>query len=331
MSIKKVANIAGVSIATVSRYFNNPDKVSRRTQEKVQNAIDAINYSPNALAQNLRRGKTGLIIVVVSKISSSLYEPIIRQLNKLAREHSYNLLVKESDFNSLPLGYFENMIRCKQSDGFIILTGLQPQSYQLPKELLPIVLACEPSLRPDCNLPRLTINYAEAAKDATRYLIKNKHQHIAFIAQNYSSTSTLEQQRGYLEAMQEAGLQSLGRIIDMENQQLSLQKKLNLLLETNPRLTAICCADDETAIETMHWLKARGFKIPENISVIGFHNTYFSKLCDPPLTTINNPMEEMGEQAIKLLFSIINSEPLEKSPNTFNHNIVIRHSTRPLG
>lgn len=332
MSIKKVAKIAGVSIATVSRYFNNPDKVSKKTQEKVQHAIDQINYSPNTLAQNLRRGKTGLIIAVVPKICSLLYEPIIKKINQLASENEYSLLLKESDFNSLSLNYFKHMIRCKQSDGFIILTGLAPQIEPASNEVWPIVLACEPAspVNHSCNLPYLAIDYFQAAKDATLHLLKDQHKEIVFIAQDDSSTSTLEQQRGYLAAMEEASLSVPEDVLNINGDKLSLQDKLNILIQSTPKPTGIYCADDETAIEAMHWIKKNRLHIPQDISVMGFHNTRFSKLCDPPLSTVDNPMAEIGEQAIKILFDIIQSNSITaKVSSPFEHRVIVRESTHP--
>jgi len=328
MSIKKVANIAGVSIATVSRYFNNPEKVSKKTQKKVQSAIDKINYSPNALAQNLRRGKTGLIIAVVPKINSPLYEPITKQLNALASEREYNLLVKESDFNSLSLDYFKTMIRCKQADGFIIMTGLAPHAPNTIGERLPIVLACEPlTTEQQYQLPYLAINYFQAARDATHYLLENKHSTIAFIANDYSSNSILEQQRGYLKAMSDTLEETSVAIIKPNEYSLSLQEKLNSLMQSKSKPTAIYCADDETAIEMIHWLKKNNLRIPKDISIIGFHNTRFSQWCDPPLTTVNNPLTDIGRQAMETLFEIIDYGSLKADINSFNHEIIVRKST----
>lgn len=328
MSIKKVANIAGVSIATVSRYFNNPDKVGKDTQKKVQHAIDKLNYSPNASAQNLRRGKTGLIIAVVPKISSSLYEPITTQINALAIERGYKLLVQESGFNNLSLGYFKTMIRCKQSDGFIILSGLAPHDKQDIEESLPIVLACEPlSANQQHQLPCLAIDYFNAAVEATQHLLNNKHSNIAFIAQDYSSNSVLAQQRGYMQAMSEAPEQTSTFIAGPETHTLSVKEKLNNLIQSQPKPTAIYCADDETAIEVMHWVKKKGLQVPRDMSIIGFNNTRFSKLCDPPLTTVNNPLAAIGERAINILFDIIDSGSSDANTSAFNHEMIIREST----
>ncbi len=333
MSIKKVANIAGVSIATVSRYFNNPEKVSKKTQEKVQGAIDKINYSPNSLAQNLRRGKTGLIIAVVPKINASAYEPLTKQLHRLANEFGYSLLVKQSNYNSLTLDYFENMIRCKQADGFVVLTGLNQQEAGNTKasESMPIILACEPHMAPsDSILPYLAVDYYKASQEATEYLLSNRHECIGFIARNYASTSIQQQQAGYLNAMRNAGLEQKIRIIKQEDQALDLQQKLNIILKSNPRPTALCCADDDTAMELMHWIKLYGLTIPEDISIMGFNNTYFSKLCDPPLSTVHNPMDDIGAQAMDLLLRLIDNQNIDEDLKSFDHNIIIRSSTRAL-
>ncbi len=331
MSIKKVAHAAGVSIATVSRFFNNPNQVSKETREKVQQAIKRLNYTPNTLAQNLRRGKTGLIIAVIPKISSPRYESLIKQLNKSANDNGYTLLVKEAEFNSLSLDYYQNMIRCKQADGFILLVGLPKESAHKIDSTLPIVLISEPhSLLNGNRLSYLSIDYCQAVQEATEYFISLGHSSIAFIANNYSPLTISEQQKGFSQAMTTAGLSLSGRIIPSHQHTLNLQEKLRLLLGTKPTPTAIFCADDYTAIESLHWIKAEGMKIPDDISVIGFNDTRYTEITSPPLTTIKQPMDVIGAEAMALLYKLIDGQPTSSDPTTYEHKLIIRNSTSPI-
>ncbi|MGH1485693.1 MAG: LacI family DNA-binding transcriptional regulator [Cellvibrionaceae bacterium] len=329
MSIKKVANIAGVSIATVSRFFNNPNQVSKQTREKVEEAIKRINYTPNTLAQNLRRGKTGLVIVVIPRISSPLYESIVKQLNQAAKANGYHLLVKEAGFNSLPLDYYQQMIRCKQADGFILLVGLADKDLSKIEKNLPIVLACEPYQfnGMEYPLPCMTIDYSLAAQEATEYLIHLEHKAIAFMARDHEPLTVSEQQSGYQSAMEENKLPVIGRFLNHEYDRLSIQEKLQKLLDTAPRPTAILCSDDDTAIELLHCIKTLGLRVPEDISVMGFNNVRYTEMTDPPLTTVHQPMIDIGDTAMNTLLALIDGDLPPNKDKEFNHKIIIRNST----
>ena len=329
MSIKKVASVAGVSIATVSRFFNSPNQVSKQTRKKVEEAIKRLDYRPNTLAQNLRRGKTGLIIVVIPKISSPLYESIIKQLNKTAKENDYHILVKEAEFNSLPLDYYQQMIHCKQADGFVLLVGLSDQNKDKTDNNTPVVLACEPHhfRAGSPHLPCMAIDYQNAAEEATQYLIHLGHTNIAFIAHNYQTLTISEQQSGFQSAMTNANLSLSGRLIDENESNLKIQQKLKKLLQVEPKLTAILCSDDETAIELLHYIKTIGLKVPEDISVMGFNNVGLTETSDPPLTTVNQPMVDIGREAINALLLLIDRKPLSPQLKNFKHAIVVRNST----
>lgn len=329
MSIKKVASIAGVSIATVSRFFNNPNQVSQQTREKVEAAIKRINYTPNALAQNLRRGKTGLIIAVTPKVSSPLYEAIISQLQQEAVKAGYQLLVKEAAFNQLPLSHYQHLLRCKQADGFVLLVGLPQEAAIEPESAIPVVLACEPN-NSEQELPCIAINHTQAIFEATDYLVQQGHNNIAFIARNHEPMSVTLQQSGFHKAMRQHELSVFGRLLNKEQDKLPLKEKLQRLLNTQPRPTAIICADDDTAIETLFWAKALGLKVPEDLSLIGYSNIRYSELSDPPLTTVHQPMATIGNQAIGTLLDLIDGKPFTTTPTPINHQLIIRHSTTAI-
>ena len=130
MSIKKVAEIAGVSIATVSRFFSKPKLLKEDTYKKVERAVNAINYKPSTLAQNFRRGKSGLIVVVVYRIGNPIYENFTHAITATAQTRGYDVLIKESNQTPVTVKYYQDMLNSKQADGLIVMTDLPKTNHQ---------------------------------------------------------------------------------------------------------------------------------------------------------------------------------------------------------
>jgi len=331
MSIKEVANIAGVSIATVSRFFNNPSKVSSSTRERVADAIEQINYSPNALAQNLRRGKTGLIIAVVNQLSSPFYSAVIDHLSRYASTKGYTLLSQQTSENNPPtLEDYEHRVRSKQADGFILFTNFPEQKHPINIENKPaIVLACEiPIKAKDNDRVSVGIDDFKAALDATEYLINQGHTKIAFIHTGLGSTAVKQRFLGYLAATKAHQIQLEENVVDNLNEDICLERKLDYIIGLQPRPTALFCADDDIAIKTLHFLKAQSLKVPEDISLIGFNNSPYSALTDPPLTTIEAPIETIATRAFDCLVSLMNNEQEPAHQTTLEHALIERKSTQ---
>ena len=221
------------------------------------------------------------------------------------------------------------MIRCKQADGFILLVGLADKDLSKVERNLPIVLACEPYPFNNTKnpLPCITIDYSLAAKEATEYLIHLDHKAIAFIARDYEPLTVTEQQSGYQSAMSANKLSLAGRFLDHKHDKLSIQEKLQKLLDITPRPTAILCSDDDTAIEILHRIKTLGLRVPEDISVMGFNNVRYTEMTDPPLTTVHQPMADIGNAAMSSLRALINGDAPSSKDKAFSHKIIIRNST----
>ena len=332
MSIKKVANIAGVSIATVSRFFNSPNKVSETTREKVADAIEQINYSPNTLAQNLRRGKTGLVIAVVDKLSSPFYSSIIDHLSSYATSKGYTLLSQQTSENYTPtLEDYEHMVRSKQADGFILFTNFPEQKHRITIENKPaIVLACDiPEKARNNDRVSVGIDDFKAAYEATEFLIKQGHKRIAFIHCGRSASAVKQRYLGYLAATRMHDTQLPSEQIKELDKSATLEEKLDYLNMQEDSPTAIFCADDDLAIRTLHYLKRQSLKVPHDISLIGFNNSPYSALTDPPLTTIEAPVEAIATRAFDCLVSLMDTEQEPLSHTILEHSFIERQSTKP--
>ena len=352
MSIKKVADIAGVSIATVSRFINNPNKVKEETRHKVEEAIRQIQYRPNSLAQNFRRGQCGLIVVIVRHIGDPMYHCLTNSISQVAHNNGYDVFIKEVQDKNLSLEQYQNMVDSKQADGFITLVGL-PQSdkhdaARLKK--LPLVLAGEPSpTDTTVALSTISINNYKAATDATEHLLSLGHQHIVFMTHAGESITHIKRKEGFLGAIAKRNSSTstlhgdvnneqndshyTDSIIHIDNLPSSMEKAIQQLAQFNPRTTALVCVDDDIAIEALTAAKKQGLKIPQDLSIIGFNNIRYAEKTDPPLTTIGQPMSDIGEHAMATLHQMIKNKQQNQTNNTSNivleHRVIIRSSTCP--
>ncbi len=335
VSIKDVARIAGVSIATVSRFINNPDQVKGSTREKVQVAISDTGYAPNTLARNFRRGKTGIVFVVLPSIGDPFFEGVMKGIMQVAEDMHLTVFIRETQFNTLTADEYSNMIFSKQADGIILLASVCPFTAPLERpegnQQQPIVLSCE-SVSPELShFPSVRIDNISAAKEVTDYLINLGHRDIGFIYGSHSSTLTLDRERGYRRAMKAAKLPVVDSwVVEGGLTLAGARKATRKLLNHSQRPTAIFCANDEMAMGTLHEIKSAKLRIPEDISVVGFDDIRYAEILDPPLTTIAQPAEEIGERTMNRLYKAIEGRDIGTEPEIVPHKLVVRRSTGPV-
>lgn len=326
MSIKEVASIAGVSIATVSRFFNNPSQVSASTRSKVEQAIRESNYAPNTLAQNLRRGKSGIVICVAEHIHTSSQTQAIEHLCTYAEQNGYTLLIKQVSAPLPKLSDYVQMLRSKQADGFVIFTG-KPECDIPYDKTLPIVLACKTDAENNTDaMPSVGIDDRQACQNATEYLIKQGHQHISFISNEDDHTlNTSYRYQGFKNALSEHGLDGLSnKPVDVSKSML--KKQISQLLESDSKPTALICTCDEIAIEALHHLKQLGINTPEDISVIGFNNNYLAQFSYPPLSSVETHQQDISQKSFDLLLHLMDEQKIPSTRFKIKHELIIRDS-----
>jgi len=329
VSIKDVAKLAGVSIATVSRTINNKDRVNEETRERVRRAIDSTGFSPNTLAQNFRRGRTHFIMVVLPSIGDPFFAGVVKGIQAIAQQKGYNVLFSETKMNS---DEFTSMLVSKQADGMILLATVPPAGIEVLNHerhrILPIVIACE-AIQPEMrNLPSVHIDNVAAAKEATRFLVAHDHERIAFISGTNTSLLMKDREAGYRAAMKAAKLTVHdGWVVEGNLTIEGAVKATRNLLHHATRPTAILCANDDMAIGAIHEIRSSGLSVPEDLSVIGFDDIRYSQAVYPPLTTVRQPAEEIGEKAMyRIIHAIeIGAQPTSE-PELVPHELVIRRS-----
>ncbi|MBX2849618.1 MAG: LacI family transcriptional regulator [Acidiferrobacterales bacterium] len=336
IGIKELAKFAGVSTASASRALSNPGRVSNSMREKVQAAAKEIGYRPNKLGASLRTSKTRNIIAIIPDISDTFNSGVIQSLERTATERDYSVLFGDTQgLRERELAYGD-MVRSKQADGIILFShrlpfderDLKSDNFTMP----PLVNSCEQSnANKTQGLPWVSIDNIAAAKDATNHLLSTGHTEIAVITGCIDSPSTTQRLQGYREALADAGLPYRDELVHFGDYTLESGHRCTKdLLATKLIPTAIFCMCDETALGCLSTLKEQGYSLPEDMSVVGFDDIRFAKYFTPSLTTIAQPVEDIGRRCVEVLLDIIDGNPLDKTDIILPHKLVVRDSTQRL-
>ena len=330
-NIRDVADSAGVSVATVSRTLQQPERVSPKTRSKVMAAVEQVGYKPNLMAVKFRSGKTHNLVVLVPTVANVFFARVISGMQQAAAEFGYSILLANTLGNNEIEAHYAKMVSTSQADGLIQLRAHNPFDNSMVNNngLLPMVNACE--VLNEGTFPVVTLDNRAAAKAMTTHLIELGHKNIAMIKGPHSSPLTQERLLGYEDALNEAGL-TLNEDLLFPGD-FTLQAGYNAgiaIANKHPRPSAVFCENDETAIGAMQAFKQAGLNIPQDISVAGFDDIAFSAFCDPPLTTIAQPAEEFGRTAVSLLVDLLNGK-LRKAPKVIMpFELIVRDSTGPV-
>ncbi|GAX92019.1 LacI family DNA-binding transcriptional regulator [Effusibacillus lacus] len=324
--IKDVARLANVSTATVSRVLSNADNVTEETKEKVLNAIQELNYSPNILGRYLRKMETQTILVVVPDITNTFFSKILRGIESIAVQNGYQVLLADTQNNVRQEVEYLNLLRQKRVDGMILLTARMDRSLvEEIAEEYPVVLACE--YLEGSRLPTVSIDNVSSARKATEHLIKLGHRRIAHISGPMDIILSRDRLRGYQQAMAQYELKFDPVLIQEGDFSYEIGYNMAmkyLALENLP--TAIFAANDEMAIGAMKAIREHSLNVPDDIAVMGFDNIKISSIVEPALTTIAQPMYEIGTTSMEILLKLINGEDLKKRQFVLEDQLIIRES-----
>jgi LacI family repressor for deo operon, udp, cdd, tsx, nupC, and nupG len=326
--IADVAKMANVSTATVSRVISNAGTVKKETADKVLEAINKLNYKPNMLARQLRRLETKTIIVIIPDITNTFFSNVLRGIESVATEYAYQVLLGDAQNIVERESSYLAVLGEKKADGVILLTARTDQRAleEISKEF-PVVLACE--YFEGSNLPTVSIDNISSARKATEHLISLNHKRIGHISGPLKVVVGRDRLKGFNQAMAQHGL-FVDPLLVQEGDfsyasGFNLMKKL-LTLEVPP--TAVFTANDEMAMGAIKAAKSKGFKVPEDLSVVGFDDIKFASIFEPALTTIAQPTFDMGKKAMELLLKLINNKELEKNQIILADELIVRDSCR---
>lgn len=330
VTIYDVAREANVSIATVSKVINNTGRISEKTKRKVLNVMKKLDYQPNMMASALMGKQTKTIALLIPDLANPFFAELARSIEDRGHEFGYNLVICSTDYLEEKENKYLSLQKRKSVDGFILASGFENLSKveQLVKADIPVAIVAR-------DFPMFPINTV-ALDDfmggylAATHLINLGHKNIGVIARDVWSNR--ERIRGFKQALEENQLTFTAEfeyIQEMGHVEPGRNLTLKYLNSLNP-VTAIFACNDLLAIGAIQAVKEVGFSVPEQISVVGFDNTMIATIVEPPLTTIAQPIQNMGKEVMDLMISLINGEKKEKMRITLMPSLIIRKSTGKL-
>ncbi|MEF2969132.1 LacI family DNA-binding transcriptional regulator [Paenibacillus sp. M1] len=330
-TIKDVAKKVGVSVATVSRVLNNLPGYSEDTKRKVLQAVEELGYQPNAIARGLVNKRTETIGVLFPSVSSSFSSLILHGIESVAQEHNYSVIVCNTAEDGKRTMKYLQLLREKQVDGIIFSSGLlEPEYNEVVRAMnVPLVLVATKSEFDD--VPYIKVDDRQAAYDAAEYLIRRGHRRIAMIG-GAESDRIAGQPRyeGFRQALRDHGIPLREEL--MQDGGFTFDGGLRAaerLLTAAPDVTAVFAAADEMAIAVISAAAKLGIAVPEQLSVVGYDDLKLAEMSNPPLTTVAQPLREMGELASRKLIAMLDSGAPAAS-EILPHRIIERQTVRAL-
>ncbi|MGF7032347.1 LacI family transcriptional regulator [Paenibacillus mucilaginosus] len=330
-TIRDVAKLAGVSISTVSRVMNAPDSVVESKRVKVLQAIERLQYQPNAFARGLIYKKSHTLGVLIPDIRNPYYAGVIRGMEDAAKSLGYSIIICNTDRDKERLiSYLENCNE-KQVDGILFTSEtVYPDYYaEIRRFRLPVVLVSTHSL--EYELPSVKINDEAAAYDAVSYLIGLGHRRIGMISFPLSDPiAGLPRYQGYMRALREHDLPHEGsQVIYAEHWYDEARSAAGRLFGQHPQTTAVFAASDEFAMGVLSFLHERGIRVPDEVSVVGFDNIRMSEMTIPQLTTMAQPVYELGYKGVEKLHRLIEHGSVTPLREYLPHSLIVRSSAAP--
>ncbi|UOQ46128.1 catabolite control protein A [Halobacillus salinarum] len=329
VTIYDVAREANVSMATVSRVVNGNPNVKPATRKKVHDAIERLGYRPNAVARGLASKKTTTVGVIIPDISSIFFAELARGIEDIATMYNYNIILSNSDQNKDKELHLINTMLGKQVDGLVFMGGKITEDHirEFKSSSVPIALAA--TVDETGETPAVNINYEQAAYEATELLLSHNQKEVAFVSGPANTQVNSQKLEGYKRAMKEYGFDQPEQwIVSGDYTYDSGIEALDQLLQLEKRPSAVFVASDEMALGVIHGAQDKGMKVPEDLEVVGFDNTRLSTMVRPTLSTVVQPMYDIGAVAMRLLTKFMNKEEVEEQNVILPHRIVERNSTQ---
>ena len=328
-TISDVARLAGVSTATVSRVLNGYEHVSTDTAVRVTEAIEQLGYAPNAMAKSLRTLKASRIIVTVPDIANPFFASIIRGAEETAQAAGYAVLLGDIGSHPDSEEVYAGLLRRREADGLIFLGHHIPDSLAEMVErrgaAAPVVNGCE--YTDSMPVSSVHIDNVAAAREVMDHLSGLGHRCVGVITGDMSSPISRDRLKGVKDS---AAAHRLTDSLNVVSGDYSIESGARLtaeLMASNPRPTAVFCFSDDMAMGACHTLREAGLDCPRDVSVVGFDDIAPSRFAAPPLTTVRQPMREIGVKTVELLIDILEKGTSRRVNLTLPHELVLRAST----
>lgn len=330
ITIYDVAREANVSMATVSRVVNGNPNVKPATRKKVADVITRLGYRPNAVARGLASKKTTTVGVIIPDISSIFFAELARGIEDIASMYKYNIILSSSDENVDKEFHLLNTMLGKQVDGIVFMSGNITDEHVTEFKNSPVPIVLAGSVEESGQVPSVNIDYEAAAFDAVISFANNGHKKIGFVSGNLSAPINEKKLAGYKRGLKEAGLPfDEEYVVEGDYTYDSGIESFDKFLEAEEKPSAIIVGVDEMALGIVHAAQDKGFNVPEDFEVISFDNTRLTLMVRPQITTVVQPLYDIGAVSMRLLTKLMNKELVEGNEKVIlPHRIEKRQSTK---
>lgn len=317
-NIREVAMKAGVSVATVSRVLNNHSSVTDETKTKVQEAISLLNYQPSMLGRNLRNSESRLLLVLIPEISNPFYFEVIKGIEETVLKNHYHILLCETGSDPKRENIYFDLVKSKMADGIISMDPAVNIETLIELAEDHALIQCS-EYETESGIPYVTIDHERAAYEAVQHLIELGHERIALINSDKKFLYARQREAGYLEALRENQI-TINHDYMYYAAQLGFdegQRTMRQILQQEERPTAVFAVSDLLAIGALKEIHAHHIQVPDDIAIIGFDKIEYSNMTYPVLSTVEQPMYQMGCHAAQMLINSIKGNEV--------HNVILQH------
>jgi len=324
-----VAREAHVSVATVSRLLNNQGTVSPDTAERVYAAIQKLSYEPNILARNFRRNESRVMLILSPNVTNPYYAHILSGIGDAATKLGYSALICNTEDDPAREREALEMLKRRRADGAILMASNIGCQWLLEyANHYPIVQCSE--YDPQVDIPHVSIDNYLATQQAMEYLLSLGHRRIAIISSENAYISTSLRLQGYKDTLEKHGIAPQEDYIRYASRDYSFKSgklKAKELLNVTPRPTALFCISDTLALGAIISAKEMGYRVPEDVTVVGFDDVEYTTMFHPYITTIAQPCYELGRQSVHLLYAEMTQGKEIPHQLILEHKLIIRESS----
>lgn len=329
VSIRDVAREAKVSVQTVSRVVNNKDGISEATRERVRAIIDAMGYEPNVIARSLIAGRSYTIACIAQSLTDHALASIIEAMRKAAEASGYIVLAGQAETAAEARNLIDLFLR-RRVDGFVIIDPGMDARFEYVKELVangsPIVyIGTTPE---DDSVSYVNCDDFQSCHDGTRHLIELGHRAIATITGPLGEQNARMRLEGYRAALAESGIPYDERLV-ATGPWLAKNgyESMHAIAARGAPFTGVVVQSDPFAVGAMCALKELGYRIPQDISLVGMDDHPWVAYLDPPLTTMRQDLVMIGSEAVRLLLDRMTSKEWKAEGVTVGTSLVARSSS----
>lgn len=329
VTLTDVARRAGVSVATASKALNARDEVAPETRRRVLQAADELSFQPNVLARGLISGRTRTIGLLTDELAGRFSIPILLGVENALGSEQMSVLLCDARGDAIRRRHYIRTLLARQVDGFIILGDSNDVRPSLTGDIpVPVVYVYGES--DDPNDLSLLADDADGARLATEHLVSLGRRNIAHVTGPETYRAARDRVASLRKVLDGAGLSLVGgEPLYGEWSQRWGRHAARMLLSSYPEIDAIFCGNDQIATGVANTLRDLGRRVPDDVSIVGYDNWHeFASDCQPPLTTVDLNLQQLGETAVKHLFAALDGQPTSgviRQPC----RLVVRDSTGP--